>query len=50
MSNVARNIHDEQPMDDDYQDNPYAEYGEEYEDEPMFEKTNRVKGVRRVRD
>lgn len=29
---------------------PYAEFGEEFEDEPMFEKTNRQKGVRRVRD
>ena len=29
---------------------PYAEFGEDFEDEPMFEKTNRQKGVRKVRD
>lgn len=29
---------------------PYAEYGEEFEDDPIFEKTNRQKGIRKVRD
>lgn len=38
----------EEQIDDLYE--PYAEYGEEYEDEPLFEKTNRQKGVRKVRD
>ena len=26
------------------------DYGEEYEDDPIFEKTNRQKGIRKVRD
>jgi hypothetical protein len=49
-------IHEEQQAEfeqidlaEDYNE-PYAEYGEDYEDEPLFEKTNRQKGVRKVRD
>lgn len=44
---------EEEAMNEDNHDDlyePYAEYGEEFEDEPIFEKTNRQKGIRKVRD
>lgn len=39
-------------QDDNFDDfyEPYSEYGEEFEGEPIFEKTNRQTGVRKVRD
>lgn len=50
---VNQLIHEEEALNEEQIDDlyePYAEYGEEYEDEPLFEKTNRQKGVRKVRD
>jgi hypothetical protein len=50
---VNQLIHEEEALNEEQIDDlyePYAGYGEEYEDEPLFEKTNRQKGVRKVRD
>lgn len=52
---IEQMIHEEQQayfeqIDIEDYSEPYAEYGEEYEEEPLFEKTNRQKGVRKVRD
>ena len=48
LTQEEEEMNEENDYDDFYE--PYAEYGEDFEEAPVFEKTNRQKGIRKVRD